>query len=310
MAEVKKYFWLKLKEGFFGEKEIKKLRNIAGGDTYTIIYLKLLLLSLRENGRLYHDGIEEHFYEELALEIDEEPDNVRVTLMYLCKMGLMEEISPTEAFLTRIPESVGSETAKAELMRKSRARKKALDGGGGNIVTDVLPPVTERYPEIDKREKIKDLDIEGERKEKGAAPQTHAPSPDESTSEQPVKNVRGEYKHVLLTDKEESQLMEEYGEILTLKAIDHLDQYIERKGCNDKNHYLTIRAWVIDAVQERMQKNGESANSSFNTDEFFQAALARSYGDLAPGATRQAPQATGTNEALQERVEALKRRIQ
>ena len=43
MAE-KKYYWLKLKEGFFEQKIIKKLRKIAGGDTYVIIYLKMQLL--------------------------------------------------------------------------------------------------------------------------------------------------------------------------------------------------------------------------------------------------------------------------
>ena len=35
MAKIKKYYWLKLKEDFFRQKEIKKLRKIAGGDTYT-----------------------------------------------------------------------------------------------------------------------------------------------------------------------------------------------------------------------------------------------------------------------------------
>ena len=41
----KRYYWLKLDRGFFDQKEIKLLRKIAGGDTYTIIYLKLLLAS-------------------------------------------------------------------------------------------------------------------------------------------------------------------------------------------------------------------------------------------------------------------------
>ena len=42
MTNIKKYYWLKLKEDFFRDKKIKKLRKIAGGDTYTIIYLKYL----------------------------------------------------------------------------------------------------------------------------------------------------------------------------------------------------------------------------------------------------------------------------
>ena len=37
---AKQYYWLQLKEDFFRQKEIKLLRKIAGGDTYTIIYLK------------------------------------------------------------------------------------------------------------------------------------------------------------------------------------------------------------------------------------------------------------------------------
>ena len=43
----KKYYWLKLDRHFFGNARIKKLRKLAGGDTYTIIYLKLLLLMLK-----------------------------------------------------------------------------------------------------------------------------------------------------------------------------------------------------------------------------------------------------------------------
>lgn len=161
MAE-KKYFWLKLKENFFNDKEIKKLRKIAGGDTYTIIYLKLMLLSLKTEGWLYYDGIEETFFEELALEIDEEPNNVKVTLIYLQKMGLMEEKNANESFLTQLPEMIGSETDKAELMRKSRARKKALETKeNGNNVTQMLPPVTFCYTEIEKEKEIeKEIEID------------------------------------------------------------------------------------------------------------------------------------------------------
>ena len=68
----KRYYWLKLKDNFFNEKAIKKLRNIAGGDTYTIIYLKLLLKSMKTGGKLYFDGIEDNFCKELALDIDED----------------------------------------------------------------------------------------------------------------------------------------------------------------------------------------------------------------------------------------------
>ncbi|MBQ3755916.1 MAG: phage replisome organizer N-terminal domain-containing protein [Oscillospiraceae bacterium] len=48
----KRYDWLKLKKDFFRSKEIKKLRNQAGGDTYTVVYLKMQLLALKCDGFL------------------------------------------------------------------------------------------------------------------------------------------------------------------------------------------------------------------------------------------------------------------
>ena len=125
MAE-KRYYWLKLKEGFFDKKEVKKLRRIAGGDTYTIIYMKLLLLSLHDEGKLYFDGIEETFEEELALTLDEDVENVKVTISYLISVGLLELVTPTEAVLSEVHDLTGSEAWSTERSRKSRERKKAL----------------------------------------------------------------------------------------------------------------------------------------------------------------------------------------
>lgn len=130
---VKRYFWLKLKEEFFQDKEIKKLRRIAGGDTYTIIYLKLMLLSLKSDGRLYFDGIEDSFYEELALEIDEDPENVKVTLMYLEKMSLVKLVNEDEMFLTQMDNLIVSESESAKRVRAHRARKKLLEGSNGQL---------------------------------------------------------------------------------------------------------------------------------------------------------------------------------
>ena len=62
----KRYYWLKLKENFFNQKEIKRLRRLAGGDTFTIIYLKLLLLSLKAEGKIYFDGVGNDFIETLS----------------------------------------------------------------------------------------------------------------------------------------------------------------------------------------------------------------------------------------------------
>lgn len=173
----KKYYWLKLKENFFTDKTIKKLRKIAGGDTYTIIYLKLLLKATETDGKLYFDGVEDTFADEIALDIDEDTENVKVTLMYLIKCGLLVEVSDYEMELTRINEMIGSETNKAELMRKKRARDKKLHEQKVTMLPDVtetvtmLPDVTKVLPYIEKEkekeiEKEKDKEIEKREKKK------------------------------------------------------------------------------------------------------------------------------------------------
>lgn len=120
---AKKYYWLKLKNNFFSQPKIKKLRKIAGGDTYTIIYLKMQLYSLEDDGKLYFDGIEENFVEEMALKIDEDPENVGVTIQFLIAQGLMILCDDNEYLMTETQESIGSESDSAQRVRAHRERK-------------------------------------------------------------------------------------------------------------------------------------------------------------------------------------------
>ena len=157
MANDKKYYWLKLKDDFFRDKKIKKLRNIAGGDTYTIIYLKMQLLSLKNSGVLIFENVEDTFEEEIALEIDEKVEDVKVCLLYLEKTGLLE-CKDNEYVLPQTIDCIGSETATAERMRRSRERKKQLE------MSQCYTDVTNGYTEIEIEKDI-DIDIEKERRE-------------------------------------------------------------------------------------------------------------------------------------------------
>lgn len=123
MAEAKRYYWLKLKDDFFSSKRIKKLRKLAGGDTYTIIYLKMQLLSVKTNGVLTYTGLENSFAEELALDIDEDIENVQITLTYLASCGLIETSDNIEYLLPFVVENTGSETASAQRVRDFRSKQ-------------------------------------------------------------------------------------------------------------------------------------------------------------------------------------------
>ena len=165
----KRYYWLKLKEDFFAQPKIKKLRRIAGGDTYTIIYLKMQLLSLKNEGRLFFEGTEDNFVDEIALTIDEDPENVSVTVAYLIRHGLLEQCSDDEYSLPQAIQSIGRETDAAQRMRLKREREQKLIGSNNvsqecNNVTDKRNIVTQECNNVQncytEKEIEKDIDIE------------------------------------------------------------------------------------------------------------------------------------------------------
>lgn len=96
---------------------------MPGGDTYTIIYLKLMLISLEDIGKIYFEELAQDLAEEMALLIDEDTEAVRMTLMFLSKKGLLTRHSDYEFFLEQVPEMIGSETASTRRSRKHREQK-------------------------------------------------------------------------------------------------------------------------------------------------------------------------------------------
>ena len=122
----KRYYWIQLTQDFFKSKEMKLLRKIAGGDTHTIIYLKMMLISLEDGGCIYYDGLADNLAEEIALMIDENVEDIKITLLFLESKGLLTRKSDRDYFLEQVPEMVGSETASARRVRKFRENQLAL----------------------------------------------------------------------------------------------------------------------------------------------------------------------------------------
>ena len=122
----KRYYWIQLTQDFFKSKEMKLLRKIAGGDTHTIIYLKMMLISLEDGGCIYYDGLADNLAEEIALMIDENVEDIKITLLFLESKGLLTRKNDRDYFLEQVPEMVGSETASARRVRKFRENQLAL----------------------------------------------------------------------------------------------------------------------------------------------------------------------------------------
>ena len=151
----KRYYYLKISSEFFNDKAIKRLRRLPGGDTYTIVYLKMLLSSLETDGYLVYESVEDNPIEEIALDIDEDVEAVEITMNYLVKKGLASYMNENIE-LTRVHELSGSETDSARRMRKLRMSQ--CDGDLSHIDTSVTP----LFANVRKRDVIQETETEKE----------------------------------------------------------------------------------------------------------------------------------------------------
>lgn len=157
MGDNKRYYWLKLKDDFFDSRKMKKLRKVAGGDTYTIIYLKLQLLSINNEGVIEFEGTDEDIYHQLALDIDEEIDDIKMTLAFCNANDLIEYVND-DVFLNEVPALIGSETASTRRSRKHRRKQRALQSNGQALQcnTNATKCNTEQEQDIEQEQERRD----------------------------------------------------------------------------------------------------------------------------------------------------------
>ena len=73
-------------------------------------------------------------------------------------------------------------------------------------------------------------------------------------TEKEIRRRHGEYKHILLTEQQYSDLLAEYGDALTKAAIDKVDKYCEETGKRYKNYFLVIKRWGVEAKRPEVKK--------------------------------------------------------
>ena len=238
---------------------MKLLRKIAGGDTHTIIYLKMMLISLEDGGHIYYDGLADNLAEEIALVIDENVEDIKITLIFLESKGLLTRNSDRDYFLEQVPEMVGSETASTRRSRKHRELQKLHC----NTIA------TTCNGDIDK-----EIDIEKD-KEK-----------DKDKDKNPVELIVEEYQsRIAPLDGTQFEILKEF---ITLDGMEAkvVLKAIGLAADNGKRNFSYIRAiltnWKNDGVltiaavdeRERAYKEskikGQSGNQKSNVPEWSQ----------------------------------------
>ena len=268
---AKKYYWLKLKDNFFNQKEVKKLRRIAGGDTYTIIYLKMQLLSIKKDGIIEFEGTEKDLAEQLSYEIDEDLNNIQVTLSFLKVNNLIEEISENNFLLTKVPDCIGKEGASAERVRRHRERKALLEKEKeqkmlqcNGEVTNSNNAVIKSNTEIEKEKEI-EIEIEKDNNISKDIFLNKVVSEWNSIGVSPIKLIRGTRQRML------NARIKEYSEEGVLQAINNIKHSDFLKGQNKNSWVITID-WFLKPnnfikVYEDNYNSKKKTNDPFGNEE-------------------------------------------
>lgn len=123
-ANGKRYYWMKLRDNFFGELSILALRKLPDGDAICLIYLKLLLHGMKTDGKICYEGVFESLEAEIAAVLGEDELLVTRCIEAIVKFKLADK-SEDGLVLCEMDQCVGSETEAAKRMRNLRQKKAA-----------------------------------------------------------------------------------------------------------------------------------------------------------------------------------------
>lgn len=129
MAEEKqkRFYWMRLKEDFFKQHEIRVIEGMENGKEYVLFYLKLMVESIRHEGRLRFADTIPYNEKMLSSLTGTNIDIVRSAMKVLVELQLCELLDDQTIYLAEVEKLIGSETAEAQKKRDQRA---TLSGEG------------------------------------------------------------------------------------------------------------------------------------------------------------------------------------
>ena len=142
MSDNKKYYYLKLKDGFFSSDEMKILSSQKNGAEYQLLYMKLTLLSVKSEGRLeFRHGVP-YDAEMLSSVLDVGIDTVKAGIELFAKLRLVEMLETGVIFMSDIQNMIGHGSSEAERKAAYRLR---IEGERDNVprLSQKRPPEIE-----------------------------------------------------------------------------------------------------------------------------------------------------------------------
>jgi predicted phage replisome organizer len=122
MSESKKYFYLKLKDSFFASEEMLLLESMPDGLVYQNIYLRMCLLSLKNEGALTFKKMIPYDLNMLSTVLRIDKAQMKMAVDIFEKLGLVTKADNEVLFMADIQTLIGQSSTEAERVAKYRKR--------------------------------------------------------------------------------------------------------------------------------------------------------------------------------------------
>lgn len=160
MADNEKYYYIKLKDSYFEQDNIKVLESMKNGHIYSLIIIKLYLKASKTDGQLMMTQripYDPNNVNILANVIGHDVDHVKEAIRLGVQLDLIKIIDGREIWMTEIQNMIGQSSTEADRVRLYRKEldAKALPESKDVQMYDKSTP--EREKERDK-ETEKDID--------------------------------------------------------------------------------------------------------------------------------------------------------
>ena len=234
MSDNKKYYYLKLKDNFFDTDAMIILENMQDGYLYSNILLKLYLRSLKNEGKLMFNDFIPYNSSVLAQVTRHQVGTVEKALKTFKELGLVDILDNGAIYMLDIQNYIGSSSSEADRKRLYRSR---IDAEKGNkmIEGDICPDeCTDISPPEIELELKKEIELKKKKE---------------------VRHKYGEYKKVLLTDKQYNKLVNDFGEHKLMYLIKKMDEWLQMTGRSYKDYNLALRKWERDDKDYQPEKS-------------------------------------------------------
>ncbi len=163
MSDNKKYYYIKLKDNYFDQDNIKILESVPNGHVYSLIIVKLYLKATKYGGQLrMTESIpyDPSKMDILASVLNHDVAHVKEAIKLASDLGIVSILDTGDMWMAEIQNFIGQSSSEADRIRdyRSKLNKVAIENKGQSVqMYDKSTPKREIEKEIELK---KDIELE------------------------------------------------------------------------------------------------------------------------------------------------------